>query len=102
MATINYPDFGTDFVIARSPGKISGINNLVKKILRRLRCPNGALYWDPSYGLDVRQYLNSSITTAKIQEIKQAVKTQCELDERVQSAEVTISNSIHRKSTGSE
>lgn len=93
MATINYPDFGTDFVISKVPGRISGINNLVKKIVRRLKCPNGALYWDPAYGLDVRQYLNISVTPAKIQEIKQAVKAQCELDERVQSAEVTVSNS---------
>lgn len=97
MATINYPDFGTDFVVARSPGKISGINNLVKKIIRRLKCPNGALYWDPAYGLDVRQYLNASVTPAKIQEIKQAVKTQCELDERVQSASVSVSNTANNQ-----
>lgn len=97
MATINYPDFGTDFVNAKSPGKISGINNLVKKIVRRLKCPNGALYWDTAYGLDLRQYLNASVTTQKIQEIRQAVKTQCELDERVQTASVTVSNTANNQ-----
>jgi phage baseplate assembly protein W len=89
---INYPNFGQDFVIGPSPGKISGINNLVSKIVRRLRAVNGSLSWDPAYGLDVRQYLNTQITTAKLQEIKQSVKAQCELDERVLQANVTVEN----------
>ena len=92
---IQYPDFGTDFVNAVAPGDISGINNLVKKIVRRLQSPTGCLYWDPAYGLDVRQYLNSKVDSAKLQEIKQSVKAQCELDERVQLAEVTVSNSAN-------
>lgn len=87
---IQYPDFGTDFVIGKVPGRISGIQNLIKKIQQRLITPNGVLYWDPAYGLDVRQYLNASFTTAKIQEIQAAVKRQCELDERVLLAEVKV------------
>ncbi len=90
---LTYPDFGTDFVIAKVPGRISGIKNLIKKIVQRLQSPTGCLYWDPQYGLDVRQYLNTSLTTAKLQEIKNSVKAQCELDERVLTAEVTVSNS---------
>lgn len=87
---IQYPDFGTDFVIGKVPGRISGIQNLIKKIQQRLITPNGVLYWDPAYGLDVRQYLNASFSTAKIQEIQAAVKRQCELDERVLLAEVKV------------
>lgn len=90
---IQYPDFGLDFVVGVTPGRISGIDNLVKKIIRRLRASTGCLDWDPSYGLDVRQYLNSQITTAKLQEIKQSVKAQCELDERVLQANVNVTNS---------
>lgn len=90
---IQYPDFGTDFVIAPSPGRISGIKNLTKKIIQRLMSPTGCLVWDPAYGLDLRQYIGAAFTPSKFQEIKQAVKAQCELDERVQSAFVTVSNS---------
>lgn len=89
MAT-QYPDFGTDFVIGKVPGKISGIQNLIKKIQQRLITPTGSLYWDPAYGLDVRQYLNDSITPAKVQEIQSAIKRQCELDQRVLLAEVKV------------
>lgn len=87
---IQYPDFGTDFVIGKVPGRISGIQNLIKKIQQRLITPNGALYWDPAYGLDVRQFLNAAFTSAKIQEIQASVKRQCELDERVLLAEVKV------------
>lgn len=89
MAT-QYPDFGTDFVIGIVPGRISGIQNLIKKIQQRLITPTGALYWDPAYGLDVRQYLNAAFTSAKLQEVQSAVKRQCELDERVLFAQVTV------------
>lgn len=88
--SVTYPDFGQDFVIGKVPGRISGIQNLIKKIQQRLITPNGVLYWDPAYGLDVRQYLNAAFTAAKIQEIQAAVKRQCELDERVLIAEVTV------------
>jgi phage baseplate assembly protein W len=100
MAT-QYPDFGTDFVIGKVPGRISGIQNLIKKIQQRLITPNGTLYWDPAYGLDVRQYLNSAFTNAKLEEIQSAVKRQCELDERVLLAEVSVEalNTLNMKIT---
>ena len=89
---IQYADFGTDFVIGKVPGRISGIQNLVKKIKQRLQSPTGCLYWDPSYGLDVRQYLNVAFTVAKLKEIQNAIKRQCELDERVLLAQVEVVN----------
>ena len=89
---VQYPDFGTDFVIGKVPSRISGIQNLVKKIKQRLQSPTGCLYWDPAYGLDVRQYLNTAFTTAKLQEIQSAIKRQCELDERVLLAQVQVLN----------
>lgn len=91
MAT-QYADFGTDFVISKVPGRISGIDNLIKKIIQRLQSPTGCLYWDPSYGLDVKQYINASINDGKIQEIQSAVRRQCESDERVLFAEVIVAN----------
>src|SRR5574343_1755229 len=89
---LQYPDFGTDFVIGKVPGRISGIQNLVKKIKQRVQSPTGCLYWDPAYGLDVRQYLNAAFTTAKLKEIQNAIKRQCELDERVLLAQVEVVN----------
>lgn len=89
---VQYPDFGQDFVIGKVPGRINGIQNLVKKIKQRLQSPTGCLYWDPAYGLDVKQYLNAAFTTAKLQEIQNAIKRQCELDERVLLAQVEVIN----------
>lgn len=93
----SFPSFGTDFVINIAPGHISGINNLVKKIVRRFKTPTGCLYWDSAYGLDLRQYLNSTVTTSGLTQIKNLVKAQCELDPRVKNADVSVSNSANNE-----
>lgn len=85
-------DFGTDLSALPdlSFGLKSGRDNLAEAIARRLITPLGGLFYDPSYGLDLRQYLNEAITDEVRYEIETLVAAECEKDERVLSAEATL------------
>ncbi len=48
----------------------------------------GVLWWEPERGYDLRQHLNSFAETERIEN---AVTSQAELDERVESADVVAS-----------
>lgn len=84
-------DYGKDIRLGKTVSTESGINNLITSLLRRLQTPKGGLFYDPSYGEDVRMYLNSPINDSRLAEIKFKVKTQLELDERVREVSPTVS-----------
>lgn len=91
-------DLGTDFAgvndITPTLQVVSGRRCLIEAIARRLITPRGALWYDPDYGYDLRQYL-SGITVAA-GSIAASVAAEAEKDERVEqaSADVTFSGSV--------
>ncbi len=78
-------NFPASFVLAK------GRKNLANAIARRLQTPAGfladAFGGDPDYGYDLRGELNRAQSLDHIAGIEAAVKAQCELDERVLSAD---------------
>lgn len=82
--------YGKDIVIGRAFSYIDGRPNLIRAIVRRLRTPVRGLFYDPSYGLDARTFVNEGLTEDKINEIQFQVKAQCELDERIKKASVVV------------
>jgi phage baseplate assembly protein W len=85
-------DFGIDLSALPdlSFGLKSGRENLAEAIARRLITPLGSLFYDPNYGLDLRQYLNEALTDEVRYEIETLAATECEKDERVLAAEVKL------------
>jgi phage baseplate assembly protein W len=69
---------------------ITGPENLVQAIARRLVTPRGGLFYDDQYGFDVRAYLNETLTDDVRFSLETLCAAECEKDERVESAEVTL------------
>ena len=85
-------DLGSDFAgvldIDAALTVVSGWRNLGNALARRLTTANGALFYDPDYGYDLRSLLNAAVRdTAKIgaRIIKEMLK-----DKRVQSATANV------------
>jgi len=85
-------DFGTDFSALPDLSFVlqSGQANLAEAIARRLMTPRGGLFYDPTYGMDLRGYLNEALTDATRYEIETLVAAECEQDERVLAATATV------------
>lgn len=67
-----------------------GVENLREVLLRRLTTPRGALWYAPNYGLDLRVYLNETITPEILEEIRILVEQECEKDPRVLLASAQV------------
>lgn len=95
-------DYGTDVLVF--PGMdpdlnlSSGGRVLAEAIARRLTTPRGSLPFHEEYGLDVRSYLNETMTSDALYRLKTAIERECEADERVESASValTFTPAAHR------
>jgi len=85
-------DFGTDLSALPDLSWTikGGKNNLAEAIARRLITPLGGLFYDPTYGLDLRQYIGETLTDEVRYEIETLVAAECEKDERILSAVATI------------
>lgn len=69
---------------------VTGFDCLAEAIVRRLTTPSGALFYDPDYGLDVREWLNDAMTDEVLAELTQAITEQLEEDPRVTGVEVSV------------
>jgi len=85
-------DFGTDLSALPDLSWTikGGKNNLAEAIARRLITPLGGLFYDPTYGLDLRQYIGETLTDEVRYEIETLMAAECEKDERILSAVATI------------
>lgn len=85
-------DFGTDLSLDPdlSFDFVSGYDNLLEALMRRLTTPEGSLFYDADYGLDIREWLNEAVTDEVIEELRQAIVEQLESDSRVLTAEVAV------------
>jgi phage baseplate assembly protein W len=69
---------------------VSDSRVLTEALARRLCTPRGTLPFHPDYGLDLRQYLNQSMTADALYRLKTAAERECEQDERVGSADAVV------------
>lgn len=90
-------DFGSDIstVPDLDPAfrPISGQQVLAQALMRRLSTPRGALPFNPDDGLDLNDWLHRGIDTTTLYRLKNAVKAECEKDERVYAVAVSLSPS---------
>lgn len=83
-------DYGTDCRIGKVVTKVSGLQNLMDALVRRLSTPTGSLFWDLECGYDVRALLNSEIDLNLLEAAAMIIENQFKLDERVDDAKCFI------------
>lgn len=69
---------------------VTGNKNLGRALARRLSTPRGTLPWDPNYGFDLRGSLNAGLTQTELSQLRGAISSECEKDERVASASADV------------
>lgn len=72
-----FPDLDVAFAL------MTGRRVLQEAIARRYITPKGALWKHPTYGCDIRRYLNRPMTTQVLAQIKQETEAEAEQEERV-------------------
>lgn len=77
-----------DFALTYLEGEDAEELAFMQAIQRRLTTPRGALWYDPSYGLDLRIFLADNVSTGVAQGV---IAAEIRKDERVANAEVAIS-----------
>jgi hypothetical protein len=80
-----FPDLDPAF------GEMTGPRVVGEAVARRLSTPRGALRYSPSYGYDLRDLLNESVTQASLVAWQSAIQAECEQDERVLQASAALS-----------
>lgn len=70
---------------------ISGPQAIAERVARRFLTRRGALWYDPDFGLDLRDFLNAGLTVARASGLRSLVGTECEKDECVTSADAEVS-----------
>lgn len=68
---------------------VEGPACLAQDLVHRLSTPRGGLFYDESYGADLRAYMEEGLTPQRIAAIPSEVSAECEKDERVKSAKVS-------------
>lgn len=61
---------------------------LVEALARRLVTPRGSLLNYPTYGYDLRQWVNADLDVADLREIERAAAEECRADERVDDVQL--------------
>ena len=87
-------DYGTTIACVNdlvAPSRfVSGQRAVAEAIARRLQTPRGALIDSRDYGFDLRDYVNADLTRPQMAALLGSVTAECQKDERVESADVTI------------
>lgn len=85
--------YGTDILLTDdlSDGLVlvSGRRLLIQDILHRLQTARGTLVDDPSFGMDVRSWVNETMTPARLFSLGAAVGNEAARDDRVFSAQAS-------------
>lgn len=71
---------------------------LAQALVRRLDCPRGENPDDPSYGIGVRQFLNTGKTEQEINQLGGQIRAELTKDDRVDSLTVIVTPSNAGKS----
>lgn len=71
--------------------RITGPRVVLHAVARRFVTPRGSLWWAPDEGYDVRSLLLEGVRPAQLPTYEREIATEAERDERVLSADVTMS-----------
>jgi hypothetical protein len=63
---------------------------VAEAVARRLITSRGGLLDDPNYGFDITGFINDDMSQLDIANLKGSIKSECEKDERVNRADVTM------------
>lgn len=69
---------------------ISGQRVVAEAVARRWLTPRGSVPYDETYGEDVRAYLNARVDGPRLRALEAALQAQAVADERVASAQVSL------------
>jgi hypothetical protein len=69
---------------------ISGSLALAQALVRRLTTPRGGLFYDSSYGTDIRQFLSEMIDSSRLGIFQQRIEQEVLQDERVLAASALL------------
>jgi hypothetical protein len=81
-------DFGGVLDLETSFSQVNGRRALAEAIARRLTTPRGGLWYDPNYGYDLRQHLNSPAPRGGV--IESQVTAEVLKDDRVFDVAVSV------------
>lgn len=88
------PDFGEDLAgvddIDFALSTVTGMKAVGQAVARRLITPAGALFYDPDYGYDLRQFMNAAFI-AQPSDLSARVEEEALKDERVLAARARVS-----------
>lgn len=71
---------------------------LAQALVRRLDCPRGALPDDPTYGIDLRGFLNRGATLQNLRSLSGQIRLELTKDDRVSSVTVRVTADLAAKS----
>jgi hypothetical protein len=69
---------------------LSGARTVAEAVARRWLTPTGALFYDPAFGVDVRELLGAALTAEHVFALRIRLAQQAEEDDRVGGADVDI------------
>src|SRR5438445_2659967 len=87
-----FPDLDESFTL------ITGFRVVAEALARRFITPKGTLRRDPNFGFDVRALLNEKFTKANLYLWRRIMIAQAELDERVITADITLTPGADNRS----
>ncbi len=70
---------------------LSGPRVVAEAVARRWLTPTGALFYDPAFGVDVRELLGAALTPERAFALRTKLAQQAEEDDRVDAADVDVS-----------
>jgi hypothetical protein len=76
---------------------LTGPRAVAEAVVRRWTTPTGGLFFDPSFGVDVREHLSRATTPGGSYTLSSQLAAQAEEDERVQSATVTVAFDVQTR-----
>lgn len=71
--------------------QVTGFINIANAILRRWQTQRGGLFYDPDYGTDLRDFVNSASSAANLYQIGTAAEAEAEKDPRVVACITSVS-----------
>ncbi len=91
-------DFGSDVStfpdLDPSFSTLTGPRVVAEAIARRLSTPRGSLPFYPDYGIDIRSWVNETITRGKLAQFRRDLEAECVKDERVLTADASLAFNV--------
>ena len=84
-------DYGDDIALDKDKFYLlRGTDNLIRQLMRRLTTQTGSLFWAPTEGIDMRDYINKKMSDDDLDNLKFLITKELKRDERIDDVEVTL------------